>query len=99
MDFLTVFLSTTINLLIIGILVVGIILGIKAIITINKIDQLLDNVNDKVESLNSLFKIVDTVSTKVNGFTDSIVEFFSNLLSKVWYKKSLKKEEEYEEEE
>ena len=50
MEFWLSFLPIVIYALIIIILIVGIILGVKSIRTMNKVEKVVDNVNDKVES-------------------------------------------------
>ena len=98
MEFWQAFLPLVIDMLLIILLVVGIVLGIKTIITMSKIEKVVDSVNDKVESLNSIFGLVDFASDKLAGAVDTTVDFISNMFSKFWYKKSLKKEEKDEEE-
>ena len=46
-----------------------------------------DNVNVKVESLNSVFSIIDFTTDKIAFFTDKIVEVTSNLIGKLFGKK------------
>ena len=58
MDFWLSFLPVIIYILLIILLIVGIILGIKSIITVNKVEKVVDDVSEKVESLNGLFQIV-----------------------------------------
>lgn len=96
MDFWLNFLPLVIYILIIVALVVLIVLGIKAIITMDKVDKIVDSVSSKVESLNSIFNIIDFTSDKITSLVEKTVDFFSNLLSKIWYKKSIKEEEEDE---
>lgn len=99
MEFWLSFLPLVIYMLLIVLLVVGIVLGIKTIITMNKVEKVVDNVNEKVESLNSIFNIIDFTTDKIAGFTDKLVDMASNLFSKIWFRKSIKKEERKNEEE
>lgn len=92
MEFWLSFLPLVIYLLVIALLVVGIILGIKTIITMNKVEKVVDNVNEKVESLNSIFSIIDFTTDKIANFADKVVEITSNLISKLLFKKDKKKE-------
>ena len=87
MDFWLHFLPIVIYLLLIALLTIGIILGIKTIITMNKLEKVVDNVNEKVESLNSIF-------SKIASFTDKVVEVAGNLFSKVLFRKKRKGESE-----
>lgn len=90
MEFWLKFLPLVIYMLLIALLLIGIILGIKTIITMNKVEKVVDNVNDKVESLNSIFSIIDFTTDKIAGFTDKVVELASNLFSKIWFRKKEK---------
>ena len=94
MDFWLHFLPIVIYLLLIALLTIGIILGIKTIITINKLEKVVDNVNEKVESLNSIFSIIDFTTDKIASFTDKVVEVAGNLFSKVLFRKKRKGESE-----
>lgn len=47
----------------------------------------MDNVNEKVESLNSIFSIIDFTTDKIASFTDKVVEVAGNLFSKVLFRK------------
>lgn len=86
-------------ILLIVLLIIAIILGIKLIFTLNKVDELVDDVTEKVRSLDKVFQIVDTVSDKVNGFLESIIGFATNGIKKVFKKKNKKIEGEDEENE
>jgi len=88
------FLPIMIYLLLIALLTIGIILGIKTIITMEKIEKVVDNVNEKVESLNSIFSIIDFTTDKIASFTDKVVEVAGNLFSKVLFRKKRKDESE-----
>ncbi len=98
MDFWLSFLPIIIYILLIIILIIGIILGIKSIITIKKVEKVVDDVNEKVESLNGLFHIVDFTTDKIVMLTDKVVDGLSGMASKIFFKKKIKstKEEENE---
>ena len=98
MEFWLTFLPLVIYILLIILLVVGIVLGIKTIITMNKVEKVVDNVNEKVESLNSVFNLIDFTTDKIAGFTDKVIEVAGNLFSKLLFRKKRKKDDEYEEE-
>ena len=70
MDFWLSFLPIIIYLLLIVILIVGIILGIRLINTINRVDKVVDDVNDKVQTLNGFFNLVDFTTDKIVSITD-----------------------------
>lgn len=96
MDFLLTFLPIVIYFLIIAILVIGIIFGIKAIKTMDKVDKIVDDVNTKMESLDSLFNVVDFASEKLAMISDKVIDVVSSLISKLFFRKSNKKIEEEE---
>lgn len=89
--------SLTILLYVLGaiLLVVLIILGIKLIITMDKIEKVADNINTKVNSLNGLFSIIDFTTDKLTTISDKVVEGVSGLIQKVFNRK---KEEELDDE-
>lgn len=91
MDFWLSFLPIIIYILLIILLVIGIILGIKSIITIKKVEKVVDDVNEKVESLNGLFQIIDFTTDKIVSLTDRVIDGVSNLASKLFFKKKMKK--------
>lgn len=64
-----------------------------------KVEKVVDNVNEKVESLNSIFNLIDFTTDKIASFTDRIVEAAGNIFSKLLFrKKKRKKDDDYEEE-
>ena len=98
MDFWLSFLPIIIYILLIILLVIGIILGIKSIITINKVEKVVDDVNEKVESLNGLFQIVDFTTDKLVSITDKVIDGVSSLASRLFFKKKKNNEEDEENE-
>ena len=100
MEFWLSFLPLVIYILLIILLMVGIILGIKTIITMNKVEKVVDNVNEKVESLNSVFNLIDFTTDKIAAFTDRLVEVAGSVFSKLLFrnKNKKRKKDDYEEE-
>ena len=96
MEFLLQFLPIVIYFLLIIILVIGIVLGIKSIITITKVEKVVDDVNDKVQSLNSVFSIIDFTTDKLAMITDRAVELISSIFSKLFICKKKKGEDKDE---
>lgn len=92
-SFLQTFLPLVIYILLIILLVVGIILGVRSIQTLNKVDKVVDDVNDKVQSLNGFFNLVDFTTDKIVSITDKVVEGVSGLIGNVFKKKNKKEEE------
>ena len=76
-------------------LLVLIILGIKLIITMDKVNKLVDNINTKVNSLNGLFSVIDFTTNKLTMVSDKIADAVTSLIKKIFNRK---KEEEYDDE-
>ena len=76
-------------------LIVLIILGIKMIITMNKIGEITDDINTKLKSLNGFFSVIDFTTDKLATITDKFVEGVTSFIRRIFKKK---KEEEYEDE-
>ena len=97
--FLQALLPAIIYILLIVLIIIGIIIGIRAIQTMRKLDKVVDNVNDKVESLNGLFNIVHFTTDKISLITDKVVDGASNLIGSIFKKRKRNKYEDDEEEE
>src|SRR5574344_1219999 len=93
MEFWLTFLPVVIYVLLICLLIVGIIIGIKAIITINKVDKVVDNVSNKMDSLNGAFNLLDFTTDRLAGLTDHIVDGLIGVFGKILKNKRRKKEE------
>ena len=68
-------------------LVVLIILGIKLIITMNKIENVVDDINGKVKSLNGLFSMIDYTTDKLALLSDKFVDTISSLIRRIFGRK------------
>lgn len=68
-------------------LVVLIILGVKLIITMNKIENVVDDISRKVKSLDGLFSVIDMTTDKLAMLSDRIVDVVSSLIRKVFKRK------------
>ena len=90
---LEAFFTTMLYILGSTLLIVLIILGIKLIITMNKIENVVDDINVKVDKLNGLFNIIDYTTDKLAIVSDKMVEGVSYVIKKMFFKKNKKKEE------
>ena len=90
---LEAFFTTMLYILGSTLLIVLIILGIKLIITMNKIENVVDDINVKVDKLNGLFNIIDFTTDKLAIVSDKMVEGVSYVLKKMFFKKNKNKEE------
>ena len=98
MLFLQEFLPIIIYFLLIILLIVGIILGVKAIKAIGKVEQVVDDVNKKVESLNGFFSVIDFTTDKIVSLSDKLIDLIVNGFSKLFFKNKKVKKENMEEE-
>ncbi len=94
MTMLETVLPVVINILLIILLVVGIILVIKCIYVIDKTKAILQNVEDKVNSLNAFFSIIDLVNTKIALITDKVASLIESLLTKLFNRKESEEQED-----
>lgn len=95
-EVLSAYLPIMVNILLCVLIVFLIIICIKIIKTMNKLETIVDDVDRKVQSLNGVFRIVDGVTDKLSALTevisDSIILFFRGLFKRK--KKNVKEEEE-----
>ena len=71
-------------------LVALIVLTIKLIITMNKIEKVVDNITVKVHTLDELFNVIGLVTGKVTAITDKIVDNIALLIDKIFKKGEIK---------
>ena len=64
-----------------------IILTIKLIFTVNKIDKLVDNISGKVTALDGFFNVVGIIDGKFNIIAEKIVEVVGLLINKIFKRK------------
>lgn len=74
-----------------------IILSIKLINTITRVNNILDNVDNKIAKLDKAFNIIDVVTDNMALISDKLVDGVSNLIRKMFNKKKLGKEDEINE--
>ncbi|MBE6155275.1 MAG: hypothetical protein E7164_00785 [Firmicutes bacterium] len=96
MNALSQILPIVIYILLIGLLIIGIIIGIKLIITMNKVEKIVNNVENKVNSLNGLFNIIEITSGKITGVYERIIDIVSGIVDKLFIGKGNRKEDDYE---
>ena len=71
----------------ITLVIVSIVLMLRLIKTLNKVDKVVDDAYDKVGKLNGLFNIIDTTTDAIASFSNLFVEGISNGISKIFTKK------------
>ena len=80
-------------------LVVLIILGIKLINTMNKIQNVVDDINKKVDSFDGLFSIIDNTTDKLALLSDKMLDGVTFLLKKIFKPRKRKEEDDLDEQE
>lgn len=75
-------------------IVVFIILGIKLIRTLNKVDKVVEDVNYKASKLNGVFNIIDNTTDALSSVTDHLINFVSNRIINLVNRKNKKRKEE-----
>lgn len=78
-------------------LVVIIILMTKLVSTVEKVNILLDDIEEKSQSLNGLFAAIEGLGNTLASANNRVTGFFANLLKKVIKKKKSKKRKKEEE--
>jgi len=96
MEVFETILLLSIYVLLIVLLIIGIILGIRLIQTLNKVDKVVDDVEEKVRALDGLFDAVDVVSDKFSLITNRLVDGIGGIISKIFKKSHY--DDEFEEE-
>ena len=91
-DFLNSFLPILIYLLLIILIIIGIVIGVKLLNFMTKAQDIIDNVDKKINTLNPVFDIINAASFKVNRFLD----FFTSVFTKIFLKGKEREEDENE---
>ena len=76
--------------ILLGILIV---LGIKLINVMNKMEKVVDDINTKVSSLNGVFSIIDATTDRLALLSDRMVDGISLIIRKLFAKKKKKDKE------
>ncbi len=93
MEFVNVFLPVLMYSLLSVLIVVLIVLGIRLLETVNRVNKLLDDVEKKMDSMNGLFNVMDFVTTKATVLTDTIASTIIGAVSNLVKKRKQKKED------
>lgn len=70
---------------------------IKLIGSLSKIDYLVENITRKAESLDAVFDMIDITTSKLGSFGDMITSGITNVIGKLFVKKSKKRKGEINE--
>lgn len=95
------YLPMLVYILLCVLIILLIVICIRVIKAMNRVEKIIDDVDEKVKSLNSVFAIVDNVTDKLSALTeiiaDSIISFIKGIFKK--RKKKLEEAEALEKEE
>ena len=69
-----------------------IILTVKLIMSIDRVNAILDDVEDKMKTIDDVFAIVDKVTDSVSLMSDRIVDGLASIVSKIFSSKKKAKE-------
>lgn len=88
------YLPVLIYILLCILIVLLIVICIKVIRTMNKVEMIVNNVDEKVKSLNGVFNIVDTVTDKLSALTEVISDSVIIFIKSIFKRKNKKIESE-----
>lgn len=84
--------------LLIILIIVAIVIGVRLIITLHKVDLLIDDVSAKVKTLDRVFEVIDVFNNKMSALGDSVVGFISGGIRRIFKKRKKYSYDEEEEE-
>ena len=95
MEFLQILLYVLGSILLLSL----IILIVKLIMSIDRVNAILDDIEDKMKTVDEVFAVVDKITDSVSLMSDRIVDGLASIISKVFTSKSKTKKikEEMEE--
>ena len=98
MQYLNEMLPIIIYFLLIVLLVVSIIVGIKLIFTITKVDELIDDVTEKLSSFDRLFNVINFTTDRFGVISETVISFITSKLKKLMKpkRKTKREDEDYE---
>lgn len=96
MDTLSVILPILLYILLAALIITLIILSIKIIQLVDRANGLITNLEEKANTLNRFFSMIDTVTDAVSGISDKMVDGISGFLMRIFSRKKRKESDEYE---
>lgn len=97
MESLMMFLTITLYVLGMALLIVLIILGIKLIYFVDRANVVVGDIEKKTKSLDKLFNIIDTITDTLSYLSDTLVETVVSSILRLFPKKKNKKNKENDE--
>ena len=98
MEYLNEMLPIIIYFLLIVLLVVSIIVGIKLIFPLTKVDELIDDVTEKLSSFDRLFNVINFTTDRFGVISETVISFITSKLKKLMKpkRKTKREDEDYE---
>ncbi len=78
-------------------LIVLIFLGIKVILTLNKVDKLIEDISEKSKKMDGAFNLVDKVTDAVSSVSDKVIGKIFNVFTGVSKKIKKKGKDDFDE--
>lgn len=97
MELLAELLPIIIYVLLVVLLVICIIIGYKVIATMNHLEKIIDDVEEKVHTFDKFFNLLNFTTDKITSISDTLIAKVSSGIGKLLSKR--KKREEYDEDE
>lgn len=90
------FLTIVLNMCLIALVIIFMVLGIKLIKTLKKVDAVIDDVNGKMDKVNGVFDIIDKTTDYASSISDKIINTISGFINVLLKKKKGKDNDEQE---
>ena len=97
MEFLHDLFPIILYVLLIILVVALILLVVRLLGTLKKVDQVVDDVNNKVSKLNGLFSAIDSATDTLSIMSNRVVSIITTGIEKLFTKRNKKKEDEEDE--
>lgn len=93
---LSAILPLVIYFLLIILIILGIVLFVKLIMAMNKVNSVIEDVDNKIKSLNPIFNLIEMASLKVTSVYSKVIDIISGTIEKLFIKNKKGKEDDYE---
>lgn len=93
---LNVFFGVILYSLLIALVIILIILGIRLIGTLKKVDNVIDDVNKKMGKVDGIFNLIDKTTDYASSISDKFTNLISNFINVLFRKKKGNDQDEQE---
>ncbi len=97
MEYLNDFLPIIIYILLIILIILLIVIAVKFINAMNKVQKIAEDVDDKIQSLNGFFQVIDGITDKIVVLSDRAIDKIIYFINKIFKKNEKKVEEDKDE--